>query len=172
MYSKDAIRFSLNLAESAVLRSLANIEDQPMTFPTQNGGCHPLWVIGHLAYVEGLAHTLLTGSANPVEHWGPIFGQDSTVSADATQYPAFELVRAKYTELRQRNLQLLDSLSEAELDKPTAWQPKGLEEHFATYGKSLLTLALHQMGHRAQLTDATRSSGRTPTLGVRQTMAA
>ncbi len=52
MYTKDAIRYSLNLADQATMRSLATIEDAPLTFPTENGGCHPLWVIGHLAFVE------------------------------------------------------------------------------------------------------------------------
>ena len=43
-------------------------------------------------------------------------------------------------------------MTEADLDKATPWQPKGLEAHFATYGKALLTVAMHQMAHRAQLT--------------------
>ena len=70
-------------------------------------------------------------------------------------------VRAQYVQLRKRNLQLLESMTEADLDKPTPWQPTGLEEHFASYGKALLTIALHQMAHRAHLTDAIRAAGRT-----------
>ena len=42
MYTKDAIRFSLNLAEEAVLKSLATIDDAPLTFPTGKGGCDSL----------------------------------------------------------------------------------------------------------------------------------
>src|SRR5678815_6193616 len=48
VYTKDAIRFSLNLAVQAMFKSLAEIEDLPLTFPTEEGGCHPLWVLGHL----------------------------------------------------------------------------------------------------------------------------
>ena len=54
MYTKDAIRYSLMLADQAMKRTLATIEDAPLTFPTENGGCHPLWVVGHLAFVEGV----------------------------------------------------------------------------------------------------------------------
>jgi hypothetical protein len=43
---------------------------------------------------------------------------------------------------------------------PTASQPNGLEEHFATFGKALLTVALHQMSHRAHISDAIRAAGR------------
>ncbi len=165
MYTKDAIRYSLNMADQAVMRSVATIEDSPLTFPTENGGCHPLWVVGHLAFVEGLTHEMLGGGGNPVAHWAAIFGQNTVPTAEAGDYPAFQQVRAQYTQLRKRNLVLFESMTEADLDKPTAWQPTGLEEHFATYGKALLTIALHQMAHRAHITDAVRAVGRaTPVL--------
>ena len=142
------------------MRSLETIQDSPLTFPTANGGCHPLWVIGHLAFVEGVTHEILGGGSNPVGEWAATFGQDTVPTADATRYPAMHEVRAQYSQLRARNLELLEAMSEADLDKPTPWQPKGLEEHFATYGKTLLTVALHQMAHRAHITDATRAAGR------------
>jgi uncharacterized damage-inducible protein DinB len=164
MYTKDAILYSLNMADQATMRALATIDDAPLTFPTENGGCHPLWVMGHLAFVEGLTHEML-GGTNPVAHWATIFGQDTVPTADPAQYPAFAKVRDQYVQLRNRNLQLLESMTEADLDKPTPWQPKGLEEHFANYGRALLTIALHQMAHRAQITDAIRTAGRvTPVL--------
>jgi uncharacterized damage-inducible protein DinB len=158
--TKDAIRFSLNLAEDAVLKSLATIDDAPLTFPTEKGGCHPLWVLGHLAFVEGLAYQILAGKENPAGEWAALFGQDSTATDDVAHYPPFDEVVARYMQLRRKNLLFLDSLSEIELDKRTSWQPKGVEEHFATYGKALLTVALHQMAHRGQITDAIRSAGR------------
>ena len=110
--------------------------------------------------VEGLTHEMLGGGSNPVAHWAAIFGPDTVPTADAAQYPAFAKVRDQYVRLRNRNLQLLESMTEADLDKPTPWQPKGLEEHFATFGKALLTIAMHQTMHRGQITDAIRSAGR------------
>jgi len=162
MYTKDAILYSLKMADQATQRSLATIEDATLTFPTENGGCHPLWIVGHLAFVEGLTHEMLGGGANPVAHWAEIFGPGTVPTADAALYPAFAQVRDKYMQLRKRNLQLLEAMTEADLDKPTPWQPEGLEEHFATFGKALLTIALHQMSHRGQITDAIRAAGRAP----------
>jgi len=164
--TKDAIRFSLDLADDAVLKSLVTIDDAPLTFPTENGGCHPLWVLGHLAFVEGASYGLLTGQENPAGEWAALFGQDTTATDNVAQYPPIEDVVARYMQLRRKNLQLLDSLTEADLDKRTSWQPKGLEEHLATYGKALLTLALHQMAHRGQITDAIRSAGRAVAVSV------
>jgi hypothetical protein len=60
----------------------------------------------------------------------------------------------------------LDSFSEADLDKRVSNPPAGLEEHFATYGKALLTLALHQGLHRSHITDAVRAAGRAVPLPV------
>ena len=160
MYTKDAILYSLNMADQATQRSLATIEDASLTFPTENGGCHPLWVVGHLAFVEGLTHEMLGGGGNPVAHWAEIFAPDTVPSADAAEYPAFAQVRDRYIQLRKSNLRILEAMTEADLDKPTPFQPKGLEEHFATFGKALLTIALHQMAHRGQITDAIRAAGR------------
>ena len=95
-----------------------------------------------------------------------MFGQDTTATNNVAKYPPLEDVVARYMQLRRKNLQLLDSLTEADLDKRTSWQPKGLEEHLATYGKALLTLALHQMAHRGQITDAIRSAGRAVPIAV------
>src|SRR6266536_871258 len=109
MYTKVAIRYSLTLAHQAVMRSLETIEDAPLTFPTENGGCHPLWVMGHLAWVEGFTHEMIGGGSNPVADWAAIFGQDTVPNADAARYPAMHEVRAQYVQLRERNLQLLEA---------------------------------------------------------------
>jgi hypothetical protein len=101
---------------------------------------------------------VLTGEANPVAAWGPLFVQDSQPLADAAAYPPFAEIRATYTRLRERNLALLDSLAESDLDKPTVAPPKGREREFATYGTSFLALALHQMLHRSHVTDARRAA--------------
>jgi len=166
VYTKDAIRFSLNLAEEAMFKSLAKIDDMPLTFPTEEGGCHPLWVLGHLTFVEGLVYEMLAGGENPAAEWASLFAPNSIPTGEVGKYPPVQKVRARYLHLREMNLQFLDSLSDADLDKPTAWQPEGVEEHFATYGKALLTLALHQMAHRAHITDAIRSAGRAVSIAV------
>ena len=104
MYTKDAIRFSMNLAEQSVMRSIGTMKDAPLTFPTENGGCHPLWVLGHLTVVEGMTHQLLAGGENPAAEWGALFGPDTITTSDASHYPSFEEVSARYAELRQKNL--------------------------------------------------------------------
>ena len=161
MQTKDAIRFALTVSDNAVMSVVDKMNDAAMTFPTPKGGCHPLWVLGHLTLVEGMVPTVLFGEPNPVADWQKYFGEHTEPVANAGAYPAFAEVRAKYAELRARNLRILDSLTEADLDKPSAAPPKGREREFATFGQSFLVLALHQAMHRSHVTDALRASGRT-----------
>ena len=143
------------------MSQIDKISDAATTFPTPNGGCHPLWVLGHLTIVEGMIPAALYGEENPVAAWQQIFGDGSEPAADAAAYPPFAEVRAKYLELRNRNLALLDSLTEADLARPSKAPPKGREREFATFGQSFLVLALHQAMHRSHVTDALRAAGRT-----------
>jgi hypothetical protein len=158
MHMKDAIKFALGASNRAVLSVIDEMSGAPTTFPTPNGGCHPLWVLGHLTLIEGAIPAVLFGEPNAAADWGRHFGEGSEPVADASAYPPFAEVKAKYLQLRERNLQLLESLSEADLDKPSLAPPKGREREFATYGSSFLVLALHQMAHRSHVTDARRTA--------------
>jgi hypothetical protein len=84
-------------------------------------------VLGHLTLVEGMIPAVLFGDKNPAAEWQQYFGEDSKAVADAGAYPPFAEVRKKYLQLREQNLKLLESLSEADLDKPTKAPPKGRE---------------------------------------------
>ena len=160
MHTKEAIQFALTVSNGAVLSEIDKMSDAATTFPTPNGGCHPLWVLGHLTMVEGLIPQVLYGDTNPVADWQKYFGENSEPVDNDGAYPPFAEVRKKYLEMRERNLRLLESLSEEDLDKPTHTPPKGREREFSTYGRSFLTLALHQMLHRSHVTDAQRAAGR------------
>jgi len=161
MHTKDIIQFALTLSNGAVLSVIDEMSDAPTTFPTSNGGCHPLWVLGHLALIEGSIPEILLGETNPLEQWQQYFGSGTEPVADTSKYPPLSEVREKYVQLRERNLKLLESLSEQDLDKPTSTPPKGLEHEFGTYGQSFMTLALHQALHRGHVTDARRAAART-----------
>jgi hypothetical protein len=52
MHTKDAIKFALTLSNGAVLSVIDEMSGAATTFPTPNGGCHPLWVLGHLTLIE------------------------------------------------------------------------------------------------------------------------
>ena len=160
MQTKEAIQFALATSDKAVMSMIDQMSDAATRFPTPNGGCHPLWVLGHLTLVEGMIPGVLFGEENPVAGWNTLFGERSEPVDRADAYPRFSEVREKYRELRARNLSLLASLSEEDLDKATKAPPPGREREFATFGRTFLVLALHQTMHRGHVTDALRATGR------------
>ena len=71
-------------------------------------------------------------------------------------------VLRKYRELRAKTLAYLDEIGDEDLDCPVKNPPPGLEAPFATVGKALLTIALHQAFHNGQSSVARRESGKQP----------
>jgi len=128
-------------------------------FPTPNGGCHTLWVLGHLAYIEALViRTIMLGEPNPLAGWEAVF-DGSDVSGDIDRYQSFDHVLAKCRDVRASTLALLDSLSEQDLDTRSAKVPAGFEDTFGTYRLCLQYVADHWYMHRGNLADARRAAG-------------
>ena len=131
-----------------------------LTQPTPRGGCHPLWVLGHVTLVEGSIRQILFDEPNPVASWADVFGAGTEAVENAGQYPPFEVVRARFTALRSETMSLLESLSDEDLSKPTMSPPKGFEREYSTYGQTFMGVAVHALAHRGQVADAIRAAGR------------
>lgn len=162
MKAIDVLKNALTMGDRGVMMLLEDLRDAPMTSPTPRGGNHPLWVLGHLTFVEANVPHVLSGEPNPLAHWAPLFAAGTEPKPDPKAYPSFDEVLEKYRVARARNLKLLDEIGDAGLDRPTKSQPKGLEDALATAGKLFMTIAMHQMNHRGQLADARRAIGHKP----------
>ena len=162
MTAIETIRWVLRQTNEWVSGAAEDLRDVPLVQPTPRGGNHPLWVMGHLAVVEGTVRQILFGEPNPLEHWKPLFWQGTTPTTDAGAYPPYDEVLATYRDLQVRNLARLDAIREGDLDRTPAAAPPGLEEEMDTMGHTLLGLALHQMSHVGQLADARRAAGKAP----------
>ena len=101
----------------------------PKTWPTPRsrnpprGGNHPLWVLGHLTFVEGTVPAVIFGEPNPVAHWAPLFKPGTEPMTDASKYPPYAEILRTYKDLRARNLQILEKLGEEGLDRKTQSPP-------------------------------------------------
>jgi uncharacterized damage-inducible protein DinB len=160
MKSIDLLKNALSMGDRGMMMLLEDLRNAPMTSPTPRGGNHPLWVLGHITYVEANVPHVLSGEPNPLAHWGPLFAAGAEPTSDPKAYPSFDEVLKAYQDARASNLKLLDEIGEAGLDRPTKSPPKGLEEPLATVGKAFMTIAMHQMNHRGQLADCRRALGR------------
>lgn len=93
MQTKEAIQFALTASDRAVLSAIDRMSDAATTFPTPNGRCHPLWVLGHLTVLEGMIPAVLFGEENPAAAWQKHFGENAepwTTPARIQRLPKFE----------------------------------------------------------------------------------
>jgi len=159
MQSIDLIRDNLRKSRDRVLARVSEMRQHCVVFPTPKGGCHTLWVLGHLAYIDALVvRRFMLGEENPLAEWEDVFDGADT-SGDISQFPPFDRVLATCREMRESTLALLDSLSEDDLDKVSAKVPAGFEETFGTYRLCLQYVADHWYMHRGHLADARRAAG-------------
>jgi hypothetical protein len=162
MNAIDVIRAALTTSDRSIMMLVEDARSMPLTQPTPRGGNHPLWVMGHITFVEaGIPHVLF-GEPHPLADWAPLFAAGSEPLTDASAYPPFDEVVRRYRQARERNLKILDEIGNAGLDQPTKAPPRGLEEILRTVGETFLVIAMHHMGHRGQLADARRAAGRKP----------
>jgi len=165
MNAVDCIRMNLDMGANMTISLIDDMKDAPLTAPTSKGGNHPLWVLGHITWAEGsMVNGMMLGKPNPLEDWKPIFGDGTEPSDDASKYPPFDEVRAKFDEMRANTLNLLEGLTDADLDTRCKQFPEEWEAYFGTYGKVLTIVAAHTMMHHGQVADARRSAGRKPNM--------
>jgi DinB superfamily len=162
MKAIDMIRWALQMTDESTAKLVADMRDESMTRPTPGGGNHALWVVGHLAVIEGMIPHTVFGEPHPVQHWWPLFGTGSKPTDDASSYPAFDEVLKTYRDLRAKNLARLDEIGEAGLEQAPKVIPPGFEDRMRTVGRTLHLIALHQMFHLGQIADARRAAGKEP----------
>ncbi|MFH2054023.1 MAG: DinB family protein [bacterium] len=159
MQSIDLIRHNLQTSRDHVLARIEDMRDHCLVFPTPRGGGHTLWVLGHLAYIEGLViRSFMLGEPNPLAEWEEVFDGPDT-PGDPDLFPPFDPVLDRCREMRAWTLNHLESLTEDDLDLPAASIPKGYEGIFGTCRLCLQYCADHWLMHRGQLADARRAAG-------------
>ena len=159
MQSIDLIRDNLKRSEEIVLAGIEDMRDHALVFPTPRGGCHTLWVLGHLAYIECLVtQRFMLGNENPLAHWEDVF-DGADVSGDSALFPPFDRALEECRSARASTVSVIDSMSEGDLARPSAIVPSGAEDLFGTYRRCLQYAADHWFMHRGQLADARRAAG-------------
>lgn len=168
MRAIDLVRDALVQTDEGFSTLVAEMRDyavvQPVVRDGKASGNHALWVIGHLAFIEGVLTKCLTGDKNPMEHLAALFGTGTQPKADAGAYPSFDGLLAMFRGQRSRNIKLLEQIGDAGLDARPKYVPSGFEDAMKTTAHAFLLIALHQMVHYGQVADARRAAGLKPLL--------
>lgn len=159
MHSIQLVRENLKRSENTVLSRIEEMRDHCTVSPTRRGGCHTLWVLGHLAYIEALViRKFMLGESNPMSHWEQVFDA-AEVSGNIEDLVTFDCALAGCRGSRASTIQLLDSLDEVDLDQMSVEAPSGLDDIFGTFRRCFQYAADHWLMHRGQLADARLSAG-------------
>ena len=159
MNSIDLIKANLSRSAELVLAKIEDMKDHVFVFPTPNRGGHTMWVVGHMAYIEGLViRKFMRGEPNPLADWEETF-DGAEPPDDKSLYPPFDEVLAKCREMRRDTVALLESMTEDDMDRKSArLSLKGHEALFGTYRQCFQFVADHWYMHRGQLADARRAA--------------
>ncbi len=162
MQATEFVRLALDSSKDWAMGLILDMKDAPTTQPTSNGGNHPLWVLGHIAYSESmLLDAFILGRENRFPQLAPRFGMQTTPTADAGQYPKMDELRELFEKMRAASLDHLATLTDADLDK-RSHAPEEFGAGFATVGGCFASMANHIMFHAGQVADARRAAGRAP----------
>lgn len=162
MKATESIKISLDNSRNWGLGLLLDMKGSALTQPTSNGGNHPLWVLGHLTHSEShLLDVFIQGGENRFPDLADAFGMGTEPSTDASNYPSFDELMAKNEQIRAAVIEYVDSLSDADLDKPTN-APEEQADFFGTVGAALNAMTIHFAFHTGQVADARRAAGRPP----------
>ena len=159
MDSIHLIRENLQRSEAIVLSRIEDMRDHCLTPPSSGGGCHTLWVLGHLAYIEGLViRNIMLGDANPLGDWKDMF-DGAGVSSHIDHLVPFDRAVSECRSIRASTLSLLESFDEQDLDQISAATPSDADELLGTYRRCFQYSADHWLMHRGQLADARCAAG-------------
>lgn len=165
MTAIDFIKLSLEMSKDWIMGLAADAKSVATTRPTPKGGNHPLWCLGHLVYAEGnLVHKYIKGEPNPMAEWEELFGQGTTPLDDASKYPSYDELLGKFEAVRADTMALLDTLTDADLDKPSHAEGE-VAQWFGTVGQCLAAIPIHYGFHGGQIADARRAAGLPPLMG-------
>ncbi len=162
MNTRDFIKLSLEMSKGWISGLLADMQDQPTTQPTSNGGNHPLWILGHVVQAESfLLDECIQGKPNRFPELKELCGIGSVPQTDASKYPSMDDMFASFEQVRGDVIALLDTIGEDDLDKATA-APTEFADWFGTYGQCFSAMIVHPSFHAGQVSDARRAAGRGP----------
>jgi uncharacterized damage-inducible protein DinB len=153
------------------LQAIRNLGDQMLAVFTSPedwthqlfpGANHPLWVAGHIAFVDNriLGVFFQKSIENPA--LTEKFGRQSKPSPNPADYPPPAEVLEFRRERRATLLDCIATLSDADFEKQV---PPGLPPFVQNAGQMFSFLAVHEGMHTGQLSMCRRALGHAPVVG-------
>lgn len=159
MHTKDSIRKVFETGDFLTQAYLADFTSTEMLSRPAASANHVAWQLGHLIASEH--HLVESGVPNSMPPLPAGFAERHTKEAAASDAAANFLSKEEYfqvaKEVRAATLQVLDRLSDADLDQPVSGN---LPPFVKTVGECLLLVGSHWIMHTGQWVVLRRKLGR------------
>jgi hypothetical protein len=158
MQTKDAIRYAMDSGHNILQTYLSDLDDADLLVPPGEGLNPIAWQVGHLIASErGMAEGIKPGSSPAL----PEGFEAAHPRQPSEASPAGFRTKAEYLKLyetqRAATKALLDSLSDAELGKPS---PESFQKFAPTVGSVFMLTGLHELMHVGQFVPLRRKLGK------------
>ena len=161
MQCRFFIKANLPTSNTMVPPFIEDMKSKPLVFPTPIGGNHPLWILGHLTYSDGvLLDEIMLDQPRAVADLKKYFQGGTEPMDDDIIYPSMGNLLTRYRDLRHGHVKLLEQFSEEGLDQSSKNVPPKYRSYLATYRDGFMMVANHWLMRRGQVADARRAGGR------------
>ncbi len=149
MYAKDVIRQTLDLNEMIVNKYLGDLDDVDLLVRPVEGMNHIAWQLGHLISSErGMVEAIRPGTCPPLpDGFEANYDREDTTSDDPARFLSRDGYLALFRAQRAATKQVLDSLSDEEMDAPG---PERFRTMFPTVGNFFVLIGTHVIMHVGQ----------------------
>lgn len=163
-HARHLLGLSRSLVEGYIGAFTADDDWYYLPHPAAN---MPIWIVAHLGLADNnFVKMFRAGRERKPDGWDALFWYQSSGAPDRAACPPPDEVVAYFRERRQALLEVLDDVTQAELDAPAP--PAGARSPIAgapCMGHAFLFFSIHECLHAGQLSVAHRGLGRAPLFG-------
>lgn len=159
MNAKDAIRSALQSTSNLLTMYVSDLSDADLLVRPVPNANHIAWQLGHLIESEAQIGSAIPGAKHPAlpPGWSDQHGKNAASMEPPKGFATKAEYLNKFNQMREATLAALNSLSDADLDKPS---PERMAKWAPTVGVLLLLTANHVMMHAGQFTVVRRKLGK------------
>lgn len=155
---KDVLKHNMAMGREILLGALDGLEDAELLKRSVPNANHTAWQLGHVIASE---HAIMSGVGQKMrplpDGFAEAHGKESASSNDPRQFKTKAEYLALLQTVREDSLKALESLSDADLDRPG---PESMRAYIPTVMAAFNLLGGHEMIHSGQITPVRRLLGK------------
>src|SRR5438309_1439478 len=117
----DSFLFIMNHSHNQLLKLVADLSDDQLTYQPAPRVNHPAWVLGHQVQVDHAFLSLITGQPTPAfldDNWKAIYANKSEPSPDKSKYLPKSFYLEKLAAVREQIMTRLKQMTPADFQAP------------------------------------------------------